>query len=135
MGTTMNRKGQTRTKARGNLQLEPDEDVIIVEHPSRMLKLPKYLISLGFYGIWRKRDVAAVTNRRVILGRGVFHRDERSIPLARVHDASFVRRGLASYSDVEVIGRRGTDVIRIGPLGARRARAITAKIGRHLLGS
>jgi hypothetical protein len=134
-GSTMSRKARNRTRVRGSLLLEPDESVVLVEHPSRMLNLPKYVFSLGLYGIWRKRDIAAVTNRRVILGRGLIRRDERSIPLARVRDASFVRHGLASYSDLEVTGRRGTDVIRIGPLAARRARAMTAKIGGHLLQS
>jgi Bacterial PH domain len=117
----------------GNIALEPDESVITVERPSRVLVLPKYLLTLGLYGIWRKREISAVTNHRLMLGRGVLSRDERSIPLKRVEDVSFSRRWVSSYADVAVRGRRGTENIRIGPLTARKARSMTAEIEKNLL--
>lgn len=113
--------------------LEPGEEFITVERPSRMLVIPKYLLTLGLYGIWRKRHVSAVTNQRLLLGQGIFRRDERSIPLRRIQDVSFSRRGLSSYSDVVVGHRRGAELVRIGPLSASRARNITAKIEKHLM--
>jgi hypothetical protein len=117
----------------GGTELEPGERVIALERPSRTLVLPKYLVTLGLYGIWRKRQTSAVTNRRLVLGRGVLSRDERSIPLNRVEDVFFTRHWLSAYADVLVGGRRGTERIRIGPLTARKARTVTAAIGKHLL--
>jgi hypothetical protein len=118
---------------KGGPYLEPDEEVLLVERPSRMIRLPKYLLTLGIYGLWRKREIAAVTDRRLIFGRGIVRRSERSIPLGRVQDVTFLRRGFASYANVVISGRRGTESVRIGPTTARRARTITARIGRHLL--
>jgi PH (Pleckstrin Homology) domain-containing protein len=118
---------------KGGPYLEPDEEVLLLERPSRMIRLPKYVLTLGIYGLWRNRDIAAVTDRRLIFGRGIVRRHERSIPLGRVQDVTFLRRGLSSYANVVVTGRRGTEAVRIGPTSARRARTITAGIGRHLL--
>lgn len=118
---------------RGGPLLEAGEQIVVIERPSRLLVLPKYLLTLGMYSLWRKRDVSAVTNRRLLLGRGVLQRAERSIPLERVDDVTFTRRGFAAYADVIVGGRRGAEVVRIGPLSAQRARSVAARIGRRLL--
>ena len=41
-----------------------------------------------------------LTDRRILIGSGVFVRTEKSIPLDRIDDAVYVRRGVSSYSEV-----------------------------------
>jgi PH (Pleckstrin Homology) domain-containing protein len=110
------------------VSLQPGESVVLLAHPSRAVTWPKYLYTLGLYGIWRKRQTYILTNRRILLSRGVFARSERSVPMDRVDDASFLRRGLAAYSEVVVSGRGPRRIERIGPLSARTARRFTREV-------
>jgi Bacterial PH domain len=101
---------------------------VVVLRPSRWLSLPKYLGTLGMYGFWRKRHTYVLTNQRMLLGKGIFVRTERSLPINQIEDAAFVRRGAGAYCEVTVRshGRMRTD--RVGPLSARSARRLTAEI-------
>ena len=65
----------------------------MVVRPSRLARLPRYVVTLGLYGFWRKRDESVLTDQRILLGKGIIRRDERSIPLGRVDDVSVVRQG------------------------------------------
>ena len=117
---------EAKPQLRGAPLLAADEQIIAVERPSRML--PRYLATLGLYEMWRKRQLSAVTDRRLLLGRGVIRRDEKAIPLRRVQDVSFTRRGIASYASAVVRGHRGSETVTIGPLSAQRARGSTARL-------
>ncbi len=92
----MSKRTQTEeekwSKPRG-LRLRDGESVVMVVRPSRALSLGKYLYTLGLYGIWRKRHVYVLTDTRLMIGKGVVNRTETSIPMNRVDEASFVRRG------------------------------------------
>jgi hypothetical protein len=110
------------------LALRDDESVRVVVRPSRRARFARYLFTLGLYGLWRKRDTAVVTNRRILLGRGIVNREERSVPLARVNRAKFVRRGLNSYTEVEVSDGDRRFSERIGPLSSRTARRLQREI-------
>jgi hypothetical protein len=96
------------------------------------MTLHRYLATLGLYGIWRKRDTSVLTQRRLLLGRGVINRRERCVPLRRMKDATFSRRGLSSYAEVTVEGERGRELLRIGPMSARKARRFTADLQSEL---
>ena len=113
-------------KLRGTLQ--PGETMIMMARPARRVTWPKYLYTLGFYGIWRKRHVFVLTDRRILAGEGVFNRSERSIPMARVEDATFRRRGLAAYCDVVVTSRGARRTERLGPLSSRAARRFAREV-------
>ncbi len=108
-------------------KLRTDESVLVVR-PSRLLRLPRYLFSLGLYGIWRKRDTCVVTDRRMLLGKGLLNRRERSIPIPRVNDVSYMRRWLASYADVLVDTKKGQELVRVGPLTHRQAHRFTSEL-------
>ena len=113
-------------------RLFDDEELLIVARPGRLVAIPKYVMTLGAYGIWRKRNAAAVTDRRVLLGKGVIRRNETSIPLDQVDDVSVTRRGIQSYA--ELIIKRGdrTALTRVGPLPHRSARRFaTYVLQRH----
>jgi hypothetical protein len=114
-------------KVRG-LRLHRGESVALVVRPARSVTLHKYLMTLGLYGIWRKRKTFVLTDRRVVVGQGVFVRMEWSIPLDRVDEARYSRRGLSSYAELVVRERGGQRVERIGPLLPLTAKGFTHEV-------
>jgi hypothetical protein len=110
------------------LSLQQGESVVMVARPARSSTAQRYLYTGGLYGMWRKRNTSVVTSRRVLMGRGIFNRTERSIPLDSVADVVFVRRGLSSYADMIVGAGERAHIERIGPLTAKAARRLTAEI-------
>ena len=109
-----------------------DEQVVMVARPGRLATLPKYVATLGLYALWRKRNNAVVTDQRILLGRGILRRDERSIPLDCVEDVTFARRGIYSYADLVVQGLGSDTVRRIGPMTPRAAHRFAKEILRRL---
>jgi hypothetical protein len=108
-----------------------DELLILVARPGRLANLPRYVLTLGLYGFWRKRNTSALTDQRVLLGRGVVRRDERSIPLPQVEDVAVARRGLYSYVDLTIAQRGWSEPERIGPLPPRAARQFAREVLRN----
>jgi membrane protein YdbS with pleckstrin-like domain len=114
-------------KPRG-LTLRGGESIVMVVRPSRALSLGKYLYTLGLYGIWRKRHVYVLTDDRLMSGKGVINRTEVSIPIGRIDEVGFVRRGLGSYCQIVLTahGRRRMELV--GPLMAGDARRLAGEI-------
>jgi len=108
------------------------EDVVMIARPGRLASLPKYVLTLGLYGLWRKRDTSVLTNQRVLFGKGIVRRTEKSIPLSHVDDVSFVRSGLNSYSELTVKGRERDQIRRVGPMAPPAAHRFTREILRRL---
>jgi hypothetical protein len=107
------------------------EEVLVVARPGRLASLPKYVVTLGGYGLWRKRNTSAVTDQRILLGKGLIRRDETSIPLADVDEVSIARRGLYSYADFSTERKGRTTYRRVGPLTPRAARRFAREILQH----
>jgi Bacterial PH domain len=112
----------------GKVPLQSGESVVIVARQSRLMRLPRYVVTLGTFGFWRKRNTAIVTDRRILLGKGIFSRSEQSYPMSRIDGASFTRKGLASYSEVVIETREGRRLLRVGPLSSRTARRFTSEV-------
>ena len=110
------------------LDLQAGEEVVVIARPSRLAVWPKYVFTLGLYGIWRKRHTSIVTDRRILLGKGIVSRSERSIPFNHVDEASFRRRGTYAYCDVIYTTRGQRNVQRVGPLSARAARRFAREV-------
>lgn len=110
------------------LGLHDDEAVRVLASPSKGATFYKYLYTLGLYGFWRKRNTTVVTNRRLLMGRGILNREERSIPLKQVNRAKFVRRGFNSYTELDVQEGGRSHVERIGPYSTRVARRMQQEI-------
>jgi hypothetical protein len=110
--------------------LEDEERVVLRVSPPRAGTLHKYLLTLGLWAFWRKRNSSVVTNRRIMTGRGFYNREEHSIPMNFVEDVQFRRKGLNSYARVSVYnhGRRQTE--NIGPLTAKSARRFATAVLR-----
>jgi PH (Pleckstrin Homology) domain-containing protein len=120
-----------RSRRRGDrhglgLPLQPRESVILVARPPIIVSWPKYLFTLGLYGIWRKRQTTVLTDRRILLNRGLVSRSERSIPFDRVSDARFFRRGYVGYTDLAMRGSGRVE--RIGPMRPKQARRLTSEL-------
>ena len=107
------------------------ESIVLVTRPARSVTWHRYLLTLGVYSIWRKRNTFVLTDRRVLIGEGLFVRTERSIPLDRVDDAVYLRRGVAAYSEVVFTRRGQRTVTRIGPLTPFAARRFTDAVLAH----
>ena len=108
--------GRSAQRLPKGLGLHDDEAVRVLASPAKGATFYKYLYTLGLYGFWRKRNTAVVTDRRMLMGRGIINREERSIPLKHVNRAKFIRRGINSYTEIDVVegGRHHPE--RIGPL-------------------
>lgn len=96
--------------------------------PARIAYPMKYVYTLGLYGIWRKRNLAVVTNRRILLSKGIFSREERSIPISHVESVRYTRRGVRSYARVAVNDRGQHRIETVGPLSSRGARRFIAEV-------
>jgi hypothetical protein len=110
------------------VNLQGGESVVLVARPARVVVWPRYLWTLGVYGIWRKRNTFVLTDRRVLIGKGVFVRTERSIPLSHVDDAVYTRRGVAAYCDLHCVHRGQRHVEHVGPLSPFRAHRFTHEV-------
>jgi hypothetical protein len=132
----MRKKGERQPKAERVLKiksvprvsLQRGEEVVLVARPARGATWPRYLYTLGMYGIWRKRHTFVVTDRRILIGRGIFVRTERSIPFGRVDDAVYTRRGWSGYSELAFHDRFGRRLERVGPLTPFRAKRFTSEV-------
>lgn len=111
------RKTQSQPKVKG-VSLRAGESVEVVGRPPLSSIWYKYLLTLGLYHIWRRRNLSILTDQRVFLGKGVWSRREQSIPLSHIEDTAFARRGLVAYC--EVTSRSNGDarprLTRVGPL-------------------
>ena len=131
-GGTAKRRGREERSAARMLGLRKDEPVLVQASPSRIATFYKYLFTLGLYGLWRKRNTSVVTDRRVVMGRGILSREERSIPMSRIVDARYVRRGFHSYATLIFVDRGRHQAEDVGPLSPRRAKSFTNEILEHL---
>jgi hypothetical protein len=110
------------------VRLQDGETIVMVGRPSLAVVWPKYLLTLGLYGFWRNRNVSVLTDRRVVVGKGIFSRGEHSIPFSQINDVDYVRRGLSAYCEVASMLRGRGHVQRLGPLAPRHARRMSDEI-------
>jgi hypothetical protein len=119
--------GKENEAIRG-VNIEHGESALLVARPSIAAVWYRYLLTLGLYHFWRKRNVAILTDRRVLTGKGLLNRTERSIPIARINDAVYQRKGLYAYCEIASTMRGRQHVLRVGPISPRMARKLTDQI-------
>jgi hypothetical protein len=87
------------------VELHPDERVVEIMYPWWAATILAYLLTLGLWEIWRRRHYVAMTNQRLLHGRGiVMWKSQRSVPLVRVQDATYDRRAWAGGVQVSSAG-------------------------------
>jgi hypothetical protein len=112
-----------------SLKLHPSESVLVVGKPPIAVVWPKYLFTAGLYGLWRRRQVVVLTDQRVIMGKGIMSRRERSIPIRKIDGAAYKRRGLSAYCELGIPDKEAfTPVTRLGPLSGSVARRFVEEI-------
>jgi hypothetical protein len=121
-----------RKKKREDPGLFPDERVVLTAVPARGPTFHKYLATLGLYGLWRKRRTSTVTDRRVLMGRGLVRRTERSIPMRNIEDVVFKRRGLNGWVEVAVNDRGNHKAEQVGPMSPKSARRFASEVLRRI---
>jgi hypothetical protein len=93
------------TEIPGHIALDDDDTVDLVLRPWRLIIFWKYLVTLGLYHFWWKRDVLALTDRRLIVTRGfVFSKTDQSLPLDRLQDINRHRVLFWSYLGFSTAG-------------------------------
>lgn len=98
------------------------ERVLFESKPSVVGTLAYYVFTLGLYALWRSRTAFMITDRRVVVAKGIINRFERTMPLAKVQDAT-LRRTLWITTVVVTSAGGASGVEVIGPLthaGAQR---------------
>lgn len=120
-----------REKRVADTLLFPDESVVISATPGRLSTIPKYIVTLGLYEFWRRRNTAVITDQRILFGSGIISRSEKSISLAKVLDVGFSRRGLNSYADVTVTDSGQRKHRFVGPMSGKAARGFVREIIRR----
>jgi hypothetical protein len=112
--------------------MAPDERVLVVGRPSLASVWPRYLLTLGLYGFWHRRRVSVLTSKRVMLGKGILSRQERSIPIHSINDVIFARRGLSGLCEIRSSTNWARTITRVGPLSARTARRFAYELQARL---
>jgi hypothetical protein len=116
-----------KDKVRG-IDVERGETVLLLARPSIAAVWYRYVITLGVYGLWRRQDLSVLTDRRVLVGKGIVRRTERSIPLHSINDAVYLRKLFFAYCEISSTVRGRNHVLQVGPLSARKARRLTQEI-------
>ncbi|MHB1488833.1 MAG: SHOCT domain-containing protein [Acidimicrobiales bacterium] len=91
------------------------ERVLFESKPSVVGTLAYYVFTLGLYALWRSRTTFLITDRRVVVAKGIINRFERTMPLVKVQDAT-VRRTLWITTVVVTSAGGASGVEVIGPL-------------------
>jgi hypothetical protein len=116
-----------KQKIRG-IDVERGETVLMVARPAIAAVWYRYLATLGVYALWRRQDVSVLTDRRVLVGKGIIRRTERSLPLANINDAVYQRKLFFAFSEISYTVRGRNQVLQVGPLSARQARRLTQAV-------
>ena len=116
-----------KAKVRG-IDVERGETVLVVARPSIAAVWYRYVATLGLYGLWRHQDLSVLTDRRVLVGKGIIRRSERTIRLQNINDAVYMRKLFFAYCEISSTVRGRNQVLRVGPLSVRTARRFTQEI-------
>jgi len=107
--------------AQAGLSLLQGEQVRRVIRPWWFATILYYVVTLGLWEIWRRRNYAVMTDQRVIIGHGiVLLKRQQNLPLAKIQDASYSRR--LWVADV-LISSAGGELGVVKRTGFRPARA------------
>jgi hypothetical protein len=126
-GRTAEPKSKKKKTVRG-IDTERGETVLLVARPSIAAVWYRYVVTLGVYGLWRRQDLSVLTDRRVLVGKGILRRTEHSVPLANINDAVYQRKLFFAYCEISSTVRGRNHVQRVGPLSVRQARLFTQEI-------
>jgi hypothetical protein len=111
---------------RRELQIGEKETVLYMGRPRKVLT--RYVGTLGLWELVRRSTSYAVTDKRVVVERGLFRRRTHSIPLSAIVDvevSSGLRQGVVRVSGS---GHGGAVSEELGPLRSGAARSLATTI-------
>ena len=104
-------------------QPEEDEIELASAHPSVALASFAILCTSGLYEIWRHAAKITVTNRKVVITRGVIRRRRRTLPISSIQDVN--RTAIPGFGKILITTAGGRDsVVASKWLSGRDARVI-----------
>ncbi len=116
------------------VRLHSGERAILSERPTFATTWLLSALTFGLYGFWRRRTWFVLTDRRLVVRRGLLlFRTERSIPTDRIQDATHERRGWIHHVRVSAAGG-GLSVGTLSPMNRTQAETFTDAI-LHLVRS
>jgi len=115
---------------RREVEVGRGESVLYEGHPRRSLL--RYALSLGGWELVRRSTSFVVTERRVIVDRGILTRHTRSIPLSGIVGIDVVGGAFQGVVRISSRGDGGAPGDEIGPLRASTARSLAATISRAI---
>ena len=111
--------------------LEFDEEIILDYTPSAFGTRDLYVLTLGLWAIWRRRQRFIVTTERVIVTRGILFKSVRTVRLSRIRDTTLKSSRAPGNIYLAFSSTGGPlDIDRIGPLSASKARSFADAIRR-----
>jgi len=91
-GTNVSKTTAERRLPTG-IELHSGERLVASIYPWWLATIGYYLLTLGLWEIWRRRHFIALTDQRLLHGKGiVLSKSLRSVPLSRVQDATYDRK-------------------------------------------
>jgi hypothetical protein len=119
-----------RAAARADPEIPRGETLLFRTRPRKVLW--RNVSSLGLWELTRRTTLFAVTNRRVIIDRGLVRRTTRSIPLSGIVDVSVMAGPWQGVVEIAERGGAGAGAQRIGPLRSPVARGFAAELARAI---
>lgn len=124
----------TEPKLPSWITLEPGERILYHELQAPAARPGAHVITLGLYGVWRRRAHFIVTTLRVMAVRGLVSRDQQEIPARLVRSAEVKRSGMGATVWVSTVGGAlGTQPF--GPMGRAQADEFAVAVRRSAEGS
>lgn len=86
-----------------------------------------WVLSLGLYELWRRRNVLAIDGREIVAGHGIVSRHDRTLPLGRVQDVTVHRVLWWARVTVSTAGG-GPGIVKAGPYRTVDAREFASRV-------
>lgn len=117
-------------------ELAVDEPIVTSCKPAKVPRWIFYLVTLGLYEFWRRATVYAVTDRRIVVRKGIITKTEGSLPLFYVQDATLQTFLWWGRIFVSTAGGEGGDLetLSIGKSAAQEVRRVILDRAHELRG-
>ncbi|HLW17075.1 MAG TPA: PH domain-containing protein [Actinomycetota bacterium] len=116
------------------LTLNPQEKVLLDKKPSFSVTWLQHLFTLGLYHFWMLRTYFVLTDRRVILAKGIISKRLVTVPLEKVQDVTLTTALWLGYVSMSTAGPTGASVEKAGPMRARDANEFIDRLQQLLHG-
>jgi membrane protein YdbS with pleckstrin-like domain len=104
------------------LTLGSNEHILLDKKPTFAVTWLQHIFSLGLYHFWLIRTYFLLSDRRVILAKGIVNKRLVTVPLEKVQDVTLSTVLWLGYVSLSTAGPSGASVEKVGPMRNRDAR-------------